>query len=139
MRTLLSAAVIVLASASVSHAQAQPEKALQDAANARTQAMRSADGNTWGKYTTDDFMVIGADGSTRTKAQRISEINATKPASSAAQAASPDVKWRMYGASTAISTMQTSVEGKPTMITSVFVKQGGVWKVATVQLTNVTK
>ena len=138
MRTILTAAMIVLASASVSYAQAQPDKALQDAQAARSQAMRSGDGAGWGKYTTDDFMVVGADGAVKTKAERISEINATKSSPPAAQPTQPDTKWRVYG-TTAIATTQTSVADKPTMITSVWVKQQGMWKVATVQLTNVTK
>lgn len=140
MRTIFTAAVMMaLASASVSFAQAQPEKALQDAQTARTAAMRSGDGAGWGKYTTDDFMVVGADGTARTKAERISEINATKSSPPAAPSTQPETKWRMYGATTAIATSQTSVADKPTMITSVWVKQQGVWKVATVQLTNLTK
>jgi len=141
MRTILTAAMIVLASASVSYAQGQPEKALQDAQAARSQAMRSGDGAGWGKYTTDDFMVIGADGVAKTKADRISEINASKPTSpDTSSSTTPDqTKWRMYGPSTAIATVETTVEGKPTMITSVWVKQQGIWKVATVQLTNVSK
>jgi hypothetical protein len=139
MRTILSAAMIVLASASVSYAQAQPEKALLDAVAARSQAMTGGDGAGWGKYTTDDFMVIGTDGVAKTKAQRITEINAAKSSPSSAPSASPQPNWRMYGSTTAISTVQTTVEDKPTMITSVWVKQQGMWKVATVQLTTVTK
>ena len=140
MRTILTAAMIVLASASVSYGQSQPEKALQDAQTARSQAMRTGDGAGWGKYTTDDFMVIGADGAAQSKPDRISEINASKSSSPASDSSSrPETKWRMYGPSTAIATMQTTVREKPTMITTVWVKQQGMWKVATVQLTNVSK
>ena len=140
MRTILPAAMIVLASMSVSYAQGKPEQALQDAQTARSEAMRNGDGAGWGKYTTDDFVVIGADGGVKAKTERISEINASKSSPPSAPAPAPsETKWRMYGPSTAIATIQTTVAGKPTMVTNVWVKQQGMWKVATVQLTNITK
>jgi len=140
MRTILSAALIVLASASVSFAQGQPDKALQDAQAARSQALRTGDGAAWGKYTTDDFIVVGPDGGTKTKSERISEINASKASSPAAAPSNPpQTKWRMYGTTTAIGITETTVAGKPTMVTDVWVKQQGMWRVATVQLTAISK
>jgi hypothetical protein len=140
MRTMFSAALIVLASASVSFAQAQPDKALQDAQAARSEALRAGDGAAWGKYTTDDFVVVGVDGATKTKSERISEINASKSSSPAAAPSSrPQTKWRMYGTTTAIGVTETTVADKPAVVTNVWVKQQGTWKVATVQLTAISK
>ena len=139
MRKILTAGLIILASAAFSQVAAQgtAPKALQDAVAARSKAQGSADGAGWGKYTTEDFMVIGADGSVRTKAERIAEINKSTPTTPGGDA--PDRKWRMYGAGTAVSTQQAPVAGKPTMITTVWVVQQGTWKVASAQLTTVTK
>jgi hypothetical protein len=139
MRKILTAGLIILASAAVSPmaAQGTAPKALQDAVAARNKAQGSADGAGWGKYTTEDFIVIGADGSVKTKAERIAEINQSTPTTPSGD--TPERKWRMYGAGTAISTQQTMVAGKPTMITTVWVMQQGTWKVASAQLTTVTK
>jgi hypothetical protein len=54
--------------------QAQGDKALEEAAAARSKAMSSGDAAGWGKYTTEDFIVVGPDGSMRNKAQRLAEI-----------------------------------------------------------------
>jgi ABC-type transporter MlaC component len=131
--------VVIVAAASIGQtatAQSQPEKALQDAAVARIKSMSAGDAEGWGKYTTDDFIVIEADGAVKTKAQRMTEIKST-PNSPAGASTPSDQKWRMYGSSTAVSTVQSSIDGKPTRITSVWVKQGGEWKVASVQLTTI--
>jgi ketosteroid isomerase-like protein len=115
-------------------AQGQPENALHEAFAARMKALESGDAEGWGKYTTDDFIVVQPDGTERTKAQRMSEIKVTPSRSSA----DTEQKWRTYGPNTAISTALATIEGKPTRVTSVWVKQGGMWKVASVQLTTVT-
>lgn len=141
MKSIFAAGVMVVIVAAVSIGQtatpqSQPEKALQDAAGARIKSMGSGDAEGWGKYTTDDFIVIQADGVVKTKAQRMTEIKST-PNSPAGASTPTDQKWRMYGSSTAVNTVQSSVDGKPTRITSVWVKQGGEWKVASVQLTTI--
>lgn len=114
--------------------QGEADKTLQDAAAARTKSMQSGDADGWGKYTTDDFVVIQADGTVKTKQQRLAEIKATPtPASDMTEQ-----KWRTYGATTAISTARATIEGKPTRITTVWVKQPDGWRAASVQLTNIT-
>jgi len=87
------AAAVTAVPAAVLHAQG--DKALEDAAAARSKAMSSGDADGWGKYTTDDFIVVEADGTMKTKAQRLTEIKA------APTPASPptDVKVRTYGCS----------------------------------------
>src|SRR5215216_6704643 len=96
MRTILIVGMLVVVAAvqSARSSQGEPEKALQDASAARLQSMNSGDAEGWGKYTTDDFMVIEENGAVKTKAQRMTEIEATPAA--AANTAS-DQKWRVYG------------------------------------------
>jgi ABC-type transporter MlaC component len=141
MKSILAAGVVVVIVAAATMGQtaapqSQPEKALQDAAAARVKSMTSGDAEGWGKYTTDDFIVIEADGTIKTKAQRMTEIKST-PNSPAGANPPTDQKWRMYGSSTAVSTMQGSIDGEPTRVTVVWVKQQGEWKVASVQLTTI--
>ena len=142
MRTTLVAGLLAVAAVVVNppaaSGQGQPEKALQDASATRVKAIASGDAEGWGKYTTDDFMVILADGNMKTKAQRMTEIKGTTTPPAGADTPA-DPKWRMYGPNTAISTQQATLDGKPTWITNVWVKQEGAWKVATVQLTNIAK
>jgi ketosteroid isomerase-like protein len=141
MKSIFTAGVMVVIVAAATMGQTatpqnQPEKALQDAAAARSKSMSSGDAEGWGKYTTDDFIVIEADGALKTKAQRMTEIKST-PNSPAGASTPTDQKWRMYGSSTAVSTLQISIDGKPTRVTSVWVKEQGEWKVASVQLTTI--
>jgi len=125
--------MMLIATGQTAAAQGQPEKALQDAADARLKAMSSADAEGWGKYTTDDFIVIEADGTQKTKTQRMTEIKGTPSAATQPT----EQKWRTYGTDTAVSTAMVTIDGKPTRVTSVWVKQGEAWKVASVQLTTV--
>jgi hypothetical protein len=126
------AAVVTAVPAAV--LQAQGDKALEETAAARSKAMSSGDAAGWGKYTTEDFIVVGPDGSMRTKAERLAEIKAKPTAASGLT----DVKVRKYGPGTAVSIGQGTVDGKPTRITTVWVQQEGVWKAASVQLTTIT-
>jgi ketosteroid isomerase-like protein len=142
MKSVFGAGIIVVMVAAATMGQTptpgQPEKALQDAMAARLKAISAGDAETWGKYTTDDFIVIEPDGAIKTKAQRMAEIKSTSPSSAGGPGMPTDQKWRMYESSTAVSTMQTSIDGKPTRVTSVWVKQQGDWKAASVQLTTIT-
>src|SRR2546430_12002895 len=45
-----------------------------DLADARQAAQWAGNAEEWGKYTTDDFLVTGADGVVKTKQQRMTEI-----------------------------------------------------------------
>lgn len=114
----------------------QSDPALKRAADARQAAQWAGNAEEWGKYTTDDFLVTGADGVVRTKQQRMTEI-AGHPITTPVPAPTDD-KWRVYG-TTAIRTSAVSINGKPTRLTTVWVKQPGGWKVAAVQLTNVAQ
>ena|SRR2546428_9863834 len=114
----------------------QSDPSVKMAADARQAAQRAGNAEEWGKYTTDDFLVTGADGVVKTKQQRMTEI-AGHPMTT--PAASPtDDTWRLYG-TTAIRTSSVAINGKPTRLTTVWVKQQGVWKVAAVQLTTIAQ
>ena len=114
----------------------QPSASLKKAAETRNAAMRSGNAKEWGKYTTADFMVTGADGVVKTKQQRMTEIEG-HPLTGAVPARSDD-RWRQYG-NTYIETWQApDANGKTTRYTSVWVREGREWKVAAVQLTAVT-
>src|SRR2546425_4928650 len=52
----------------------QSDPALKKAADARQAAQWAGNAEEWGKYTTDDFLVTGADGVVKTKQQRMTEI-----------------------------------------------------------------
>ena len=114
----------------------QSDPTLKKAADARQAAQWAGNAEEWGKYTTDDFLVTGADGVVKTKQQRMTEI-AGHPITTPAVAPTDD-QWRSYG-STAIRTSAVTINGKPTRLTTVWVKQQGGWKVAAVQLTNVAQ
>ena len=114
----------------------QSDPTLKKAVDARQAAQWAGNAEEWGKYTTDDFLVTGADGVVKTKQQRMTEI-AGHPITT--PAASPtDDKWRLYG-TTAIRTSSVAINGKPTRLTMVWIKQQGGWKVAAVQLTNLAQ
>lgn len=136
MRLPALAALVVSLSASTVLAQSTaPDPDLRKAADARTAAQRGGDEQTWGRYTTDDFLVTGIDGVVKTKAQRMTEIKGNKLPNAPAPA---DEKWRTYG-TTAIHTNQQTINGAPTRLTTVWVKQNGAWKVAAVHLSTVAK
>jgi ketosteroid isomerase-like protein len=133
---LLTGLTVILIAGGQTAPQGQADKAVQDAAAARAKAMNAGDAEGWGKYTTDDFIVIQADGTIKTKAQRMAEIKASPIG---APSEPTEQKWRTYGSDTAVSTALATIDGKPTRVTSVWVKQAGAWKVASVQLTTVSQ
>jgi hypothetical protein len=132
--TLLIGAFVAAAALAAAEVRPQADMALKEAAAARFKAMTSGDAAGWGKYTTDDFVVIEADGTIKTKQQRLAEIKPTPNTGSEPT----EQKVRMYGPAAAVSTAQIISQGKPTRITTVWVQQQGEWKVASVQLTTIT-
>ncbi|MGI8499362.1 MAG: nuclear transport factor 2 family protein [Gemmatimonadaceae bacterium] len=113
---------------------AQPNAALKAADKARTAALDDGNAKVWGKYTTEDFLVIGADGSVKTKQQRFAEIDG-HPRTQKATAS--DERWRVYGGAAVHTSLSEIAGGKPTRNTAVWVKDHGTWKTASVQLTTV--
>ena len=115
-------------------AAGQSSPALKKASEARSAAMRAGNAKEWGRYTTEDFSVTGADGVVKTKQQRMSEIDG-HPLTGSTPARTDD-RWRQYG-NTFVETWQADANGKPTRYTTVWVKEGRNWKVAAVQLTTI--
>jgi hypothetical protein len=113
----------------------QSDPALKKAVDARQAAQRAGNAEEWAKYTTDDFLVTEWDGVVKTKQQRMTEIGGHPITTPAAEPT--DDKWRVYG-TTAIRTNTSTINGKPTRLTTVWVRQQRMWKVAAVQLTTIT-
>ena len=112
----------------------QSNPSLKKAVDARLAAQQAGNAEEWGEYTTNDFLLTGADGVVKTKQQRMTEI-----AGHPIPAAPPtDDKWRVYG-TTAIRTHAATVNGKASRLTTVWVKQRGAWKVAAVQITTIAQ
>ena len=128
MRTTLGLCLVL---AFASPILAQSSASLRAADKARGAALDDGNAKVWAKYTTDDFQVVLADGSVKSKQQRITEIDGhprTKVTLS-------DEHWRMYGG-TAIETLRSeAADDKPLRITQVWVRDHGTWKTASVQLT----
>lgn len=132
MRSMLAVGALVVAfvQASAVFVTAQAPKGLQEAMDARSKGMASGDAETWGKYTTEDFVVVELTGVMKTRAQRMVELKAP-PAATPAPA---DQKVRMYG-SAAVATSRVTSQGKPAMVTVFWVEQQGQWKAAAAQVT----
>ena len=129
MRTLLAVSA-VLFYAVLGAAQA-PDPALQKTIETRNAALWSGNASDWGRYTTDDFLSVGADGAVKSKTQRMHEINGVKIKSPAQP---QEEQFRRYGA-TVIRTWRVNPQNGPAMrFTEVWVEQSGTWKVASVHM-----
>ena len=134
MRILSLASALMLFASGVS-AQSVPAD-LQKAIDARGQAPLTADAEAWGRYTTDDFVLINADGAVLTKKQRMEQIKANKPNPTPAKPS--EVQTRVYGDAAIVTNLLEGNQG-PTRFTTVWVKQNGQWRVASVQQTRLAK
>jgi Domain of unknown function (DUF4440) len=122
---------LFLALAFASPLLAQSSASLRSAAKARSVALDDGNAKVWAKYTTDDFQVILADGSVKSKQQRVAEIEGhprTKVTMS-------DEHWRVYGGTAIETSRSDAADDKPLRITQVWVRDHGTWKTASVQLT----
>ena len=135
MRLAIIAAVLLLTFCASAAFAETIDPALEKAQQARSAARIAGDEQTWGRYTTDDFVVISPAGQIRTKAQRMAEIKGTKVTT---QPSSSDLRQRVYGDTVVRTTRNDSQDGAQ-LITSVWVKQGGAWKTAHVQFTAVPR
>ena len=77
MRLAIIAAVLLSVCASTAFVQTI-DSALEKAVQARSAARIAGDDQTWGRYTTDDFVVISTNGQIRAKTQRMAEIKGNK-------------------------------------------------------------
>jgi len=135
MRALTCSVFGLFLVAAVAYGQSPPPD-LQKAVEARDAARRAGDEQGWGRYTTDDFVLVVPTGTVSTKAERMAAIKGNKATTAPPQQS--DHKWRIYG-DTAIETFVQNTEGGPTRFTGVWVKQAGIWKTASVHQTLITK
>lgn len=134
MRAVLIAAAAVLAIHTLSAQSLDP--AFQEARAARAAAIAAGDDVGLRRYTTDDFVYVGAEGQLLTRAERetANQGNSTRPP----RPRLTEVRVRDYG-----DTIITSGRGalnvrggvQPIRVTQVWVKQNGEWKVAHAQNT----
>src|SRR4030095_15767835 len=106
----LTVAPAVLCAVAATAQTIDPE--MKKAQQARLAALGAGDDQTWGRYTTDDFVGVGFGGRTQTKVSRMAEIKGTKwtppPGSS-------EETFRVYG-ETVIRTLRTSGAQGPTRL-----------------------
>ena len=131
MRYLLAAISLLIAVSGIPAQSVDP--AMEKALKARLAALAAGDEQSWGRYTTDDFVAVEADGQTKSKAQRMAEIKGNK----APRPRSAEETLRAYG-DTVIRTLRGEGQSVRRMI-EVWVKEGGQWKVAHVQFTQGAK
>ena len=123
------AAVLVLASSSLSLAQVSGAKAkdpaLQAAIEARQKAINTRNAAEWDKYTAADFVNVSAEGEILSRESRMKTQTSTPPTPNN-NAVIDSV--RMFGADTAVSIQHNASTNN--RITIVWVRQGGLWKAA---------
>ena len=131
MRCLLTLLLAGVLSASATWAQAQElEPAFEQAMEARSAARVAKDGEGWGRYTTDDFVVIGATGDILSKSQRIAAIN--RGENTDPNNAPREENVRRHG-----DTVVVTATSATDHITNVWVKENNRWLVAHVQFTRI--
>lgn len=127
-RTIALAALFAwLVSFGVSTAHSQTgvkDAALQTAIDARQGAIDTRNAAEWSKYTTDDYIQVTAEGAMNSRKVRMDALAAATP-TPGNQVTIESV--RMFGPDHAI-TIQRSSGGN--RLTLVWVRQGGMWKVA---------
>jgi ketosteroid isomerase-like protein len=142
MRLFALSALAACLTVSTAFAQSNPpDPDLKKVVGALAAAQRAGDDQTWGRYTTDDFLVVEPDGVVKTKSERMAEIKGRTQQGAAPAPTAPaptEDKWRMYG-TTAIRTLRTTIDNRPTRVTMVWVKQSGDWKAASVHLSTIEK
>jgi hypothetical protein len=129
--------VVILGFAGAAQAQTgvrAKDPALQAAIEARQKAVNTRNSAEYGKYSTDDFTVVTADGEIQSLGNRMKELAATTTNPNPAVVESV----RMFGLDAAVS-IRRNGGPEPSIITLVWVRQGGVWKAASRQSTRITK
>ena len=107
---------------------------LEAAMDARARSERERDADTFGRLTTDNFVLITATGQMVDKAARLAQLTTGRPRTEAVSGAE---RVRMFGENTAIRTRLATRDGTEVRITTVWVKEDGQWKVASTQVTAV--
>jgi uncharacterized protein DUF4440 len=105
---------------------------LQQAIQARDEAVAKKDVSTWDRLTTSDFIVVRPEGKLMNKAERLAQLKAEKPQ---ARPKPKQEQFIRYG-DTVLRQLQ---ETDGTLWIDVWVKDGQVWRVASGQGTRATR
>lgn len=122
---LLQLFLLLLGDASVA---AQAPADLEEAMRIRSQAVVSADGATWDKYTADDFTVVLPNGKMMNKSERLALMKTQKPPR---RSAPQQVQIKHYD-----ETYVRRFRGENGWVIEVWTKdKDGKWRVSAVQVT----
>lgn len=135
LRYVATAALVIGAiSASVASAQ-QIDPAFTKARAERTQAMRAGDKATFDKLTADTFIVTDPTGRVENKAERGARV--VPPANPPQGQPAPLMNEKIHpynNGNAIVLTWQAQQQGQTAHFLEVWVKEGGQWKVAAVQI-----
>lgn len=139
-RIVISALGVVLwfglVGADAQTGSAATDAALQAAIETRQKAILSRNTADWLKHTAEDFVLINNRGEIESRDTRLKMLTTSKGTGVVAVTESI----RTYGPDTAVM-IQRSGSGSlnPTLTTTVWVRQAGVWRVASTQFTAIAK
>ena len=128
---LLGVAIIICVSVVGSAAQVPAD--LLAAMSARDSSIYTQDTATFARYTADEFTVVSADGSVKTKAIRLQEMRSAKPAPFEAFV---DQQVRVYGN---VAVRRVLANKGSLRFMDIWVKNATGWQVVAVQITAIKK
>jgi hypothetical protein len=106
---------------------------LLEAIRQRAEAVTKKDAAVWDRLTTADFTTVLEDGRLQTKAERLTQLKGEKPEADVPQPVQE--RFTTYGD----TVIQRSQGRDGSWIMTVWVKDGGTWRVAAVQITTPQK
>jgi hypothetical protein len=115
---------------------AQVPAELRDLMRTRDEAIAKADVATWDRLTAADFTVVLADGTLRTKADRLAQF-AKQPAATPVPAQQEQIQ--QYGDVVIRRTLRTIPNTGAAWVLDVWVKDAKGWRVAAAQVTSAKK
>jgi hypothetical protein len=125
---------LVAADAQTGPTAADP--ALQAAIETRQKAILSRNTADWLKHTSEDFVLINSRGEIESRDARLKVLINSKGTGVVAVTES----LRTYGADAAVMIQRSGAGSQnPTLTTSVWVRQSGVWQVVSTQFTSIAK
>jgi hypothetical protein len=124
---------VALALSATARAADQIPADLQDAIRARGEAVARKNVAVWDRLTTADFTTVLEDGHLQTKAERIAQLKGENPES--LPPAPLAERFAVHGQ----TVLQRTQGQDQSWILTVWVKDGGVWRVAAVQITAAPK
>lgn len=119
------------------------DPAFLKARDARGAAAAAGNDEEYGRYTTNAYVFTDPNGVVKTKTQRMAEVKAARPATPPATAGQPappkDEEFHAYGNATIVRTWEANFQNQPTRFTETWVKEDGLWKVASGHLSFIKK